>query len=146
MQATLGIMQQEAYDVEVVEIEKIAKGWIKEYSPTNRELPEDQKPFEYWETLEVMISNMNPASWDVIVSIVNNTIDEYIIANVAAGPLETFIANSGNKNLDKIEREALENPKFAHALQGVWQNLTPDDVWQKIVEIIKKTGGEVGTL
>lgn len=126
--------------LEIDEIEKLARVWIEEYSPINRALRQDEKPFECWEALELMIATMNSASWDVVVNIKNNTDDEYVIANVAAGPLETFIAALGSENLKKIEAEAIANPKFAYALRGVWQNLTPDEVWAKIVTVVKKTG------
>ncbi|APG61534.1 hypothetical protein LPB140_00260 [Sphingorhabdus lutea] len=123
------------------DIQKLARGWIEEYSSPNKDLPQDDKCLDHWNALEDMISAMNPESWDVIVSIIKASDDEYIIANVAAGPLENFIAKLGHKSLNKIENEALNSPRFAYALRGVWQNLTPDDVWERITMIVKKTGG-----
>jgi hypothetical protein len=125
----------------IQDIKNLAMGWIEEHSSPNKDLPQSDRILEYWNILEDMIFHNNKFAFDVIIKIIEITSDEYIIYNVAAGPLESFIVKCDEISLSIIEQEAIKNTKFAFALRGVWQNLTPDHVWAKIVAIIQKTGG-----
>ncbi|MGC9419367.1 MAG: DUF6869 domain-containing protein [Rhodovulum sp.] len=42
------------------------------------------------------------------------------VAFLAAGPLEDLIAENGAAVIDRIEAEAVENPRMRFALSGVW--------------------------
>ena len=62
---------------------------------------------------------------------------DHLIANLAAGPLETLISRHGAELINLIEAEARENKKFHNLLGGVWRNDIPEDIWVRIDSINK---------
>lgn len=43
-----------------------------------------------------------------------------LLANVAAGPLEDLLCRSPDRFIDRVEQQALRDPKFARCLTAVW--------------------------
>lgn len=121
-----------------IDVERISTGWIREYSAPNKDKKPNDREYAYWDILTDFVYANDKHAWPIILHIINNSKDEFVIANVAAGPLESLIAQNGQEYLDKIAVEARQNPKFLYALRGVWQNQTPDDVWAEVQAIIKK--------
>lgn len=70
--------------------------------------------------------------WDVILEVVNKTDNEWVLTNLAAGPLEDLLALHPNESIVWLEREVPKNPRLKSILSGVWKNLIPDDVWERV--------------
>lgn len=60
------------------------------------------------------------------------------LALLAAGPLEILLSTHGPRFIDRVEHEAKHNERFNHLLGGVWQCLTPEDIWNR-VQTVRKT-------
>jgi hypothetical protein len=73
--------------------------------------------------------------WEIILSILAKTDDEWVLTNLAAGPVESLVASHGDVVISWLEREAARSPAFRELLGGVWQNLISDDVWQRIQRV-----------
>lgn len=70
--------------------------------------------------------------WDLILEVVSITDDEWVLTNLAAGPLEGLLALHPNDSIVWLEREVPKNPRLKSILSGVWKNLIPDDVWVRV--------------
>lgn len=88
-------------------------------------------------------------AWDVILKIVD-TLDErelindtgqarWLASNLAAGPLESLLANHGEKFIERLKQRIKEDAKFGFVLRDVWQNTTSDGIWKEIRAMIGGT-------
>ena len=75
--------------------------------------------------------------WDVVLEILRcHADDEWIMANLAAGPIESLLALHGDQVMTWIERDAANDPRLARILGGVWKNLMDDDVWSRLQRVL----------
>jgi len=65
----------------------------------------------------------------------HSTVEEF-----AAGPLEDLLAYQGAFVIDRIEVKARQDPSFAFVLGGVWQNMMPDAIWERVVKCRTRKG------
>jgi hypothetical protein len=119
-------------------IDEIASGWIAEYSSPNKDRLDSERIDDFWNQLTDLVYGKHENAWNIILRIIDKTDDKFVISNVAAGPLESLIAQHGSIYLKQIEAKARSSPKFCFALTVVWQNFTPDDLWQQIQGIVRK--------
>lgn len=73
----------------------------------------------------------------LITNILASTHNEYVLANLAAGPLETLLGRHGKKLISDVERLAKSDPRFQTLLQGVWQNRIDDQTWGRVLKAAK---------
>jgi len=71
--------------------------------------------------------------WAAILEVLNKEPSQKVIGVLAAGPLEDLIEAHGPEYIERIEREAKNNPKFRYLLGGVWESST-SEVWDRIEE------------
>ena len=70
--------------------------------------------------------------WKFILEVILQTDDEWVLTNLAAGPLENLLAMNGDEAIILIEKEIPHNAKLKSLLQGVWKNLISDSVWDHL--------------
>ena len=70
--------------------------------------------------------------WEVILAVVHRTDDMDVLGILAAGPLENFLVDCGDKAIERVEALAAADHKFKHLLGGVWRNSMSDDLWRRI--------------
>jgi hypothetical protein len=70
----------------------------------------------------------------LINKILASTQHEYVLANLAAGPLEILLGHHGKEVIADVERLAKSDPRFRSLLQGVWQNLMDDQTWGRVLK------------
>jgi hypothetical protein len=70
--------------------------------------------------------------WQAILRILESELTDDQRALLAAGPLETLLANHGPEFIDEVEAEARRNPRFNKLLGGVWRHEMPSEIWQRI--------------
>jgi hypothetical protein len=58
--------------------------------------------------------------------------DDDVLAHIAAGPVEGLLGRHGPAVIDRVEDLADRSAKFRRILRGVWQHMTPDDVWARV--------------
>jgi hypothetical protein len=77
-------------------------------------------------------------AWLAILQISARGLNEEQLSLLAGGPLESLLAWHGSQFIDRVENEAANNPKFNHLLGGVWQNLMPQEIWERVLKARKE--------
>lgn len=70
--------------------------------------------------------------WALVMTIFNQTSDEWVLTNLAAGPLESLVTRHPEEILPLLENEARNSERFRDMLSSVWENLMPEDAWRRI--------------
>ncbi len=70
--------------------------------------------------------------WETILAILEHTSDDKALANLAAGPLESLLSDHRLKFIERVEERSRQDAKFRWLLGGVWKNMMPDDVWERL--------------
>ena|SRR5688572_21090357 len=68
----------------------------------------------------------------LVLEVLARSDDPDVLSNLAAGPLEDYLAKCGDQVIDQIESRASADDKFRDLLGGVWQNSMSDQLWQRI--------------
>jgi hypothetical protein len=77
----------------------------------------------------------------LIVLILERDPSDFIMGNLAAGPLEDLLCRYGPSIIDAVEAEAEERKNFRQLLGRVWRNTIEEDVWNRIEAIRASDGG-----
>ena len=114
-----------------LELQKIAETWITLYH-----LPEDSDEYKgnFWAYNKLCDLEYNEPEtcWKIIQLIRRLDGSDVVLANLAAGPLESLLANHGNGFIDRIESLAQTDQQFRKLLGAVWQNNITDATWARI--------------
>jgi hypothetical protein len=70
--------------------------------------------------------------WPLILEVLQRTQDPNVLAVLAAGPLEDYLAKCGHQVISEIEARAAADEKFKRLLGGVWKNSMSDEVWERV--------------
>ncbi|QWF18312.1 DUF6869 domain-containing protein [Lysobacter capsici] len=80
-------------------------------------------------------------NFDLIVEFVNNVLEkdssEYVMDNLAAGPIESMIFKDEAMAVRVIIGAAKKNDAFRRMLDGVWQNNVSSEFWALILNAKK---------
>lgn len=126
------------------EIAELASAWIERHEIIKKfglESKEAKQTFPVYMALEDLVSLAPENAWNVIIKIFDETNDEYVLSNLAAGPLETFLGRYGNEFIDRIEILASTDLRFKYLLAGVWKGMMSDDLWARIRKVSAETEG-----
>ena len=110
---------------------KIVQAWIE---CNKAEKGSNKYKDNFWAANKLMeLESTDPELlWKLIISILEKDTSDKIISNLAAGPLEGLLAHHGKEFIDRIEEKAKNNSDFRNLLEGVWQNIMPADIWQRV--------------
>lgn len=76
------------------------------------------------------------AAWPMLLALIERAPDDESLAFVAAGPLEDMILKRHDRFGDRILGEARRNPRFRHALGGVWGwDTLPDPFGSELLQL-----------
>ena len=110
----------------------LADNWIKFQSLAPDS--EEAKLFEWAEEEAGLLSITSPdESWDFIVEVLEKNQDEWILMNIAAGPLDNLLSFFPNKTMYLMRKDVPGNARLEHALRHIWKNLVPDTVWGELL-------------
>jgi hypothetical protein len=70
--------------------------------------------------------------WEMVLECVRQAQTDQDLDHVAAGPIEGLLGRFGKEVIDRVEKEASVDPKFARTLTGVWRHTMTDDVWARV--------------
>ena len=115
-------------------IEKIATYWINRYKRSNLK-SETQWAYN---ALDELIATDPKIAFEVIVAIFNKTENEFVLENLAAGPMEDLLVRHGNEIICDVEKFTVTEPKFSHLLAGIWENNIHQNVLAKINVLLDK--------
>ena len=114
---------------------ELADAWIKRYELVERFGDTSQAAVSTYRTylaFDRLTKADEESAWDVILHIVERTENEFVLENLAAGPLETLLGKHGIAFIDRIEARAAVDPRFRWLLEGVWQGQMPNQLWSRI--------------
>jgi hypothetical protein len=115
--------------------EKLVDDWIR-YQELSR--PESPEALNYeWAADEVMdmsITDINMC-WKFVLEVISKSKDEWVLANVGAGPLEDMMSTDSALTLELI-RCALPNKELSFCLKNVWQNMMPEKALRELRSLI----------
>ena len=73
-------------------------------------------------------------AWPLVQALVEVSRDDTDLASVAAGPIELFLNDHGDRVIGRMELEAASSPAFRRALSGVWPSSITPAVWARVVK------------
>ncbi|HLK90976.1 MAG TPA: hypothetical protein VKZ18_13845 [Polyangia bacterium] len=76
--------------------------------------------FEAWEKVTDIVMSDPEEGWTVVLALVDASPDDWVLCNVAAGPLEDLLRKFSDVLVDRAEVQARRDPKFRRCLTGVW--------------------------
>ena len=91
-----------------------------EYAAAREKGVSDEQYFWAVEAMWAVVERDADTAWLLLLEMLRRVDGDYMIAFIAAGPLEDFLIRHGARFLERIETEARTNPKFRRALVGVW--------------------------
>jgi hypothetical protein len=117
--------------IDEVEIRQIAEAWAGIYTfPEGSE--EHQERFWAYGRLWELIQDDPEDAWKVIQAIRQLDVKDWVLTNLAAGPLEDLLVYHGERFIDRVEVLSRRDPQFRKLLGGVWQNAMSDALWARV--------------
>jgi hypothetical protein len=123
-----------------VESGALVDAWIRRYELVEKDgadAPEAKALFWAYEEVDDICGGDPERALKLITNILASTQNEYVLANLAAGPLETLLARHGKQLIANVEQLAETDPRFRSLLQGVWQNRIDDQTWGRVLKAAK---------
>lgn len=125
-------------------LQKLVDAYIERYTKQYQwdkdlVLREQDLNFWAWEEFERLLDKSPDRAWEVILSILGATTDEYTLDCLAAGQLEDLIHQHGEAFIERIEEQAKRDQRFRDLLWGVWESSTPD-VWARVIQAREPQG------
>ncbi len=71
-------------------------------------------------------------AWQGILATLADDRSKPFLPILAAGPLEDLLSYHGPAFIERVEKEASQNPDFAWLLGGVWQFEMTDEIWARV--------------
>jgi len=123
----------QSFDEATPDLIALADAWIALQRATKQE---HEALFWAWESIHGLVDRDPETAWRVIDLIWRRDQDDWILANLAAGPVEDLLARHGPAFIDRIYLTARREPVFRKLLGGVWgRNRIAAPVWQRLKEI-----------
>ncbi|QEX22838.1 hypothetical protein FRZ61_27710 [Hypericibacter adhaerens] len=113
--------------------EDLARAWIH-LQNAPRESKSHRENFWAHEAIWELLHNNPDEAWSTILEILKQDKSDWIIENLAAGPLEDLLVAHGRQFIGHIEAVA-DDPIFQKLARLVWKNDIPDDVWLRLQAI-----------
>ena len=108
------------------------------YTKAREQGLEDDARFWAVEAMWDLVEREPDRAWRLLLEMIHRADGDYALASIAAGPLENFIVAHGSRYLDRLEAEAVANPKFRRALVGVWgENRMSEDLARRIRALVE---------
>jgi hypothetical protein len=102
----------------------LAKAWIAEQHA--------RKSGGAFDTLADLLGADPERCWRIIVKIFEEDQSDWLLSNLAAGPIEDLLARHGEHFIARIETMARQVPRFRVTIQGVWRNSISAAVWARL--------------
>lgn len=121
------------------DITALSAGWISRYEIVERfgdKAPEAERTFPAFLAVERLVRSSPEDAWQVILRIIEMTENEFVLENLAAGPLESLLTRHGMSYIDRVESRVAVDAKFKWILGGIWQGGMADEIWSRVESAI----------
>ncbi|MBL9206757.1 MAG: hypothetical protein JNN01_16830 [Opitutaceae bacterium] len=117
----------------------LADAWIA-FTHTKSGTQEYEDMFWACDRVFWLASEAPEAAFELILVILAKDSSPRILENLSAGPLESLLAEHGDRIFNRVKEEASRNPLFRKLLGGVWQNRMSEELWTKIQNLWDRRG------
>jgi hypothetical protein len=93
-----------------------------------------------WSEFDWAVNDQPEVAWQAILSAMEQPRMKPYLGIIAAGPLEDLLALHGTAFIERVEREAVSNPRFAWLLGGIWQSKIAEEVWSRVIAVRDSRG------
>lgn len=115
------------------EFETVRRGLLRYFTEGSDSIEANEALVE----TTVTLTRYEPESaWQLILLTIRDVPAEKDLSILGAGPLEDLIARHGTAFIDRIEQEALRNPRFREVLSSVWKSDAEESVWQRLHDFV----------
>ena len=124
----------------VEDIRPLVEAWIALHDAQRRlgnDFAGKEAVFWAYEELDEIRGNQPSMALHIIREILAATDNKFVLANLAAGPLEDLLCLHGSSVIDGIERLAKSDARFRNLLKGVWRNAIDEETWVRVQTLIK---------
>jgi hypothetical protein len=114
------------------ELDELADAWI-----ALQKAPKQERDTLFWafEKLDALIDHDPETAWRVIDLIWRRDQSDFMLAHLAAGPVEDLLVRHGPAFIERVYETARKEPVFRKLLGAVWRNSIAEPVWQRLKEI-----------
>jgi hypothetical protein len=116
------------------DVDRLAKAYLKYTLAETEKEKEDIFNNEVYEIDKIQYESPDDL-WLIILRIYNITDDSRVLTLLSAGFLENLLAQFPYQSINWVEEQAKKDPRFKKLLHGVWQNIMPDEIWERIQKI-----------
>src|SRR5262245_39599754 len=116
------------------EADHIAAAWILFQYATDQDKAAGTN-MQVLERLGDLIANEPHDAWQVIEAIRRMDGGDFILSNLAAGPVENLLVAHGSEFIGMLEASTPADSQLRKLLGAVWQNAMPDDIWRRLQAI-----------
>ncbi len=111
------------------EVNQVVKAYLKHALAVN----EDTEFFWAWEHVTDLVLTKPELAWPIITSLIHESPNDQILANIGAGPLEDLLVSHGADFIERIESEVQCDEKFRRCLAAVWGwHSMPEEIRERI--------------
>ena len=122
---------QHSLDCQTMSVPALARAWVEQYSKSDRD--RDDNFFVLMDFERGLREEDPDRAIDLILEILEIETNPVLLSMLAAGPLEDVISMT---TIDRIEREAAANKRFASLLGGVWYFRAPAELKARLDALI----------
>ena len=116
------------------DIDRLAKVVLK-YQTAETEKEKDEIFDKEYCEIDAIRFKSPEKLWAIILRVHALTNDPEVLAVLSAGLLEDLLAQFPYQSIDWVEEQARKDPRFKKLLRGVWQNLMPDEIWERLQKL-----------
>lgn len=104
------------------EIARLASAWLEHQS----------LQWSHEAVFEVVTGGDPKQAWDLILELVRQASTDGALGAVGAGPIEDFVGLNAEAWIERIERQAANDPRFCRALTWAWRGRTSELLWERV--------------
>jgi Family of unknown function (DUF6869) len=124
----------------VEDIRPLVEAWIALHDAQQRlgnDFDGREALFWAYEELDDICRGQPSKAVHIITQVLNSTENEFVLTNLAAGPLEDLLCLHGSNVVDEIERLVKIDGRSRNLLKGVWRNAIDEKTWMKVQTLVK---------
>lgn len=124
----------------VMDDEVLVDGWIRRYENLERDnsaTMDEAENFWPYQAFDTVVLHDPVRAFNLVLQILAKTQNDFVLSNLAAGPLEDLLARHGSVVIERVEHHAKVNDRFRDLLAGVWRNTIAEDIWQRVESAVR---------
>lgn len=120
---------------------ELAKAWVDftaRLHPERGDLDDDAygalPPDEDWAVSDLLLISLSEPerAYEIILKMLEMTSDEWVIASIAAGPVETLLRLHAGEFVPRLSRDAYAYPNIRHLPKHLWLGGLPEALQREL--------------